>query len=545
MLAAVNEERLSRRKLEVRFPRAAIGECLRLAGLGPREIQTVAASTSDLAKTLTRAVPALKERFYRLRRREVVASRWIESQRTLKYWLAERRGNRFTARCSAALLRRELGRLGLTAPLRLYDHHLAHAAAAAAWSGSRPATILTVDGVGDGWSSTVSRWREDRLERLAATPARDSVGVFYEHVTHLLGWRELEDEGKVMALAEHAAGPAPAHGLEGVLAADGLHVRATVHGPALRRRLRAGRDAMTREWFARLAQSALEEVLGAWARQAVAATGLPRLVLAGGVASNVAANRLLRLEPTVESVEVFPHMGDGGLALGAAVCAAWEAGLRPRLDASDAHLAWGPSFDERTIEAALDGLRAERPPRLVESVVDRLEADAVVLWFQGAMEYGPRALGQRSVVARPDREALRDRLNGVLKRREWFQPFCPSLLERAARAALADYAGEAAGTMTMAYSVRPEFRGRLAGVVAPGGSCRPQIVRDDEAGAWGDLLRATEARLGLAALLNTSFNLHGEPLVCAPSEAVDVWRRSGADCLVIGPYLVDRAPSPA
>ena len=162
------------------------------------------------------------------------------------------------------------------------------------------------------------------------------------------------------------------------------------------------------------------------------------------------------------------------------------------------------------------------------------------MWFQGAMEYGPRALGHRSVLARPDRADLRDRLNLVLKRRVWYQPFCPSMLESEASRVLTDWTGGRNRAMTMAYKVADDYRGLLSGVISVDGTCRPHIVDDDDGGPFAEVLRLGGKQWNVAAVLNTSFNIHGEPLVCSPAEAVDVFLRSGADALAIGPFLVVR-----
>jgi carbamoyltransferase len=154
------------------------------------------------------------------------------------------------------------------------------------------------------------------------------------------------------------------------------------------------------------------------------------------------------------------------------------------------------------------------------------------------MEYGPRALGHRSVLARPDRPELRDRLNLALKRRVWYQPFCPSMLESEAPRVLADWTGPRNRSMTMAYEVASGFRQQLAGVMSVDGTCRPQFVPDSELSDFAELLRCARARWGVSAVLNTSLNIHGEPLVCSPAEAIDVFRRSGADALAIGRFLV-------
>jgi carbamoyltransferase len=294
------------------------------------------------------------------------------------------------------------------------------------------------------------------------------------------------------------------------------------------------------EQFAYLAQRTVEHVVVSLARDAMRLTGQRRLALAGGVVSNVKATRRVRLLPEVEDVFIFPHMGDGGLPLGAAVSASAASGETPRIDLTRLDL--GPAYDRSAVESSLRaaGLPADCAGNLPCRVAELLAEGKIVMWFEGAMEYGPRALGHRSVLARPDRVELRDRLNLVLKRRVWYQPFCPSMLESDASRLLADWTGGRNRSMTMAYQVADEYRGRLAGVMSVDGTCRPQIVGDDERGPFADLLRIARRHWEVGAVLNTSFNIHGEPLVCSPDEAVDVFLRSGADALAIGPFLVAR-----
>jgi carbamoyltransferase len=539
---AVNEERLTRRKLEIAFPDRSIDACLTHANVHPEQVDVVAATTSDPAKTLGRLWPGSKERYYAVRRRKTRPGPLSSLTRAFKYRMTEWAPGAMTTRVSTSLLRRRLAGRGLAqSDLRMIDHHEAHAAAAAWASGFPECAVLTIDGLGDGLSSTISRFAAGRLERIASSPARHSVGVFFEHVTHLLNMRELEDEGKVMALADYAAPIDDADNpLIGMLdVRDGV-VRTEWPGHALRAPLARVHWHCANEQFAYLAQRAVEHAVTALARDAVRLTGLPSLALAGGVVSNVKATRRVRLLPDVEDVYVFPHMGDGGLPLGAAIAAAADEGERLRIDLERLDL--GPLYEPLAIEAALRtaALPAARADDLPGRVADLLARERVVLWFQGGMEYGPRALGHRSVLARPDRPALRDRLNLVLKRRVWYQPFCPSLLESEAARVLADYRGGRNRAMTMAYLVADPFRDRLAGVTSVDGTCRPQFVPDDDPGPFASLLRAARQRWEIGAVLNTSFNIHGEPLVCSPAEAIDVYRRSGADALAIGPFLVER-----
>ena len=543
---AVNEERLTRRKLEVCFPTRSIEACLAHAHLAPSDVHIVAASTTDPAKTLGRWWPGSKERYYAVRRRRSRPGALAGLVRSVKYRVTEWPSGPVSRHLSRLALRRSLSACGLgSADLRLIDHHEAHAAGAAWASGTAPRAVLTIDGLGDGLSATISTWRDGRLSRVAASPARSSLGVFFEHVTSLLNMRELEDEGKVMALADYASPIDDADNplLDLIRVRDGV-LETAVPGHALRGRLAALHWQYANEQFAFLAQRVVERTMVALALDAVRLTGLPRLALAGGVVSNVKATRQIRLRPEVTDVYVMPHMGDGGLALGAAVAAAAEAGQDVRLDLSRLDL--GHGFECRAIDAALQSanlpLNAVAP--LATSVAERLEAGEIVMWFQGRMEYGPRALGQRSVLARPDRIDIRDRLNLVLKRRVWYQPFCPSMLVSEGARLLSDRTDDCNPNMTMAYEVNATARPHLVGVTSIDGTCRPQFVPDDDPGEFAAVLREARRRWGVGVVLNTSYNIHGEPLVCTPVEAVSVFLRSGADALAIGPYLVAR-PTPS
>lgn len=538
---ATNEERFTRRKLEVRFPAQSIAACLAAAGLEYADVTRVAMSTSDPAKTLGRLWPSSKERHYRVRRRLAPPGPMASLTRAVKYRMTEWAPGPVSRRISRVALARVLAahRLG-HAPLDIVDHHEAHAAAAAWASGFGHCAVITIDGLGDGLSSTISTFRDGRLTRVAASPARASLGVFFEHVTSLLNMRELEDEGKVMALADYAAPVADEDNplLSLIDVQDGV-IHTTRPGHALRGTLARLQWRYANEQFAFLAQRTVERVCVALARDAMRLTGASRIALAGGVASNVKATRQIRLLPDAEDVYVFPHMGDGGLPLGAAVASSARHGEPLALDLTALDL--GPAFDEASIERAVRaaGVAPMRPESLTSRVADLLAADRIVLWFQGGMEYGPRALGHRSVLARPDRQALRDRLNLVLKRRVWYQPFCPSLLESEGPRVLADWSGARNRSMTMAYQVAAPFREHLAGVTSIDGTCRPQLVPDAEGSLFAQLLHEAGRRWGVAAVLNTSMNIHGEPLVCTPAQALDVFLRSGADALAIGPYCLE------
>lgn len=539
--AAVNEERLTRRKLEVRFPHRAIGECLRLAGIAPAGVDRVACCTSDVAKTIGRVFPSSKEAYYQIRRRKSAPGFSAGLKKRCKYILTEWPGNGLTRSVSRMAIGHELKRHGLErTPVEIHDHHFCHAIAAARASGFARCLVLTVDGVGDGLSSTASIFADDCLRRLDSNSAAHSPGIFFEHVTNLLNMRELEDEGKVMALADYAS-PVDddRNPMLALVETGGGRIRFKQTGHALYSALKRIHWQYPNEQFAFMAQRTLERILVQFADQLVRKTGIRHIALAGGVASNVKAGRLIRLLPEVEELYVFPHMGDGGLAMGAALASAGS-GVPPGLLAGG--LGLGPAFSSEEMAAELTraGLRFRREPDIAAAAAGLIAAGRIVLWFQGRMEYGPRALGMRSILARPDEVAIRDRLNLLLKKRVWYQPFCPSLLESEARAAFADWKGRPSREMTMAYLVSPVWRPRLAGVTGVDGSCRPQIVPDESPDVFARLLHLLKQTTGCGAVLNTSFNIHGEPLVCKPEEAIDVFRRSGADALALGDCLTGR-----
>jgi carbamoyltransferase len=206
LVTAVNEERFTRRKLDIGFPSRAIAVCCELGGIRPEKVDVVACCTSDVAKTLGRVFPSTREAYYQLRRRKSKPGPLAQVRKRAKYWITEWPPNAATRALSLRVLRRSLARASLAgADLDLYDHHTCHAMAAGHASGFDRCVVLTIDGVGDGVSSTVSTYQGGRLTRIAETAAVHSPGVFFEHVTNLLNMRELEDEGKVMALADYAS----------------------------------------------------------------------------------------------------------------------------------------------------------------------------------------------------------------------------------------------------------------------------------------------------------------------------------------------------
>ena len=538
ILFAINEERLTRRKLEVCFPELAVRACLEAAGSDDAEIADIAISTSDFAKTLARVFPALKEEYYLIRRRKKPMKRATLLEKKLKYKLTEFPPSALSQKVSRYALNRHLERLGLkNYRLHLVDHHLCHAAAAAFCSGFDDALIITLDGLGDGRSGSFSHYRDGALTPIASLPACHSLGVFFEHVTNLMNMRELEDEGKVMALANYAYPIDDAQNpLLEMFHVEGLSLNCRFSSLRLYDELRKVLWLYPSEQFAYMAQRTLEVKVLELVRNAIQITGAQRVCLAGGLFSNVKVNRLIRLLPEVQGCFVFPHMGDGGLAMGAALVVNAQVNRINRMTLD--HLLLGPHYGDDQIEQALQvsGLSYRKSQDIVGDTAELITAGEIVFWFQGRMEFGPRALGARSILALPDSEAIKDTLNLRLKKRVWYQPFCPSMLAEEAPDVLSDYDGRPNPFMTMAYMVKADKRNLVRGVINVDGSCRPQMVSNDGS-LYRQLLEAIKHRTGRGILLNTSFNLHGEPLVCTPQDAVRTMRGTGNTYLAIGNFL--------
>ena len=560
---ALNEERLSGRKLDVGLPVRCLA-AMRAAAAGRRIAW--AATTSDPAKTLTRVFPSLKDNYYRLRRRLPPAGSLRGIKQRAKYSLTQLSTNAFFR----AWARRWFARALETTPDTVFvvDHHEAHAASAAFWpdwagaagspnpAAAADALIVTLYGIGDGESGSVWRWSESRgaLQKMLSIPGSASLGLFFEHVTNELQMRPLEDEGKVMALAAFAAAtPAQANPFLNWFAVTGDPTGL----PSLRCSIPPTRmaDAVARvvwstprEQVCRMAQQVLELVVPKFFSQLVEATGVARFGYAGGVASNIKVNRFVRTTPGVERLEICPAMGDGGLALGAAL-ATWLrlTGRRPR-PFSDFRLGIDHGDLGRDAEAVATavGAACQRPADLPAAVAERVAAGEIVMWAQGRMELGPRALGARSIVARDDSVTARDDLNLRLKRRVWYQPFCPTILLSEAPELLADYRDrrDANLHMTMGFLTTARGRAALAGAVGPDGSCRPQMVAADNADPWYRLLAGVKDRTGVGAVINTSLNVHGKPMSDGVTGIIEAWMESGVQHLALGSALLTKAGTP-
>jgi carbamoyltransferase len=424
------------------------------------------------------------------------------------------------------------------------DHHLAHAASAFLASPFDDAAVIALDGRGELATTTYWRGHGTCLDLVGRVDLPHSLGLLYEEVTAYLGFLRSSDEYKVMALASYGTPRYVAAFRDMVHVGDnGAYL---VSNPCLEERFGPPRDRggpLEQRHFdiARSLQLVLEESVIALARWVRLETHSPRLCLAGGVALNCVMNARLRDAGIFDDVWVQPAAGDAGTALGAAL---WvDARQRPsarryRME----HAFLGPSFSDEEIEAFLRW--SKLPYRRLDDIAGETAAllarDQVIGWFQGRMEFGPRALGGRSILASPIRVEMQARLNDI-KDREDFRPVAPVVLEKDAGEWFTG--ASVAPFMLFVFDVAADKVDRIPAVRHVDGTARVQTIRRDQQPLYYDLLCAFKERTGVPVLINTSFNTRGEPIVCTPRDAIESFWTSPLDALVIGSFLLQK-PTP-
>ena len=520
---AANEERFTKRKLEMKFPYNSIRAALDHAQIKPTDIENITYTTTEFTKTLERIYPRMKEKYYLFRRRKIPKPRFEGFMHNLKYSMT---GIGILPMCnsiSSSIISRQLKHMGFrNFKLRVVEHHTAHAATAAFTSGFKNSLVITLDGLGDGLSGSVSTFSNGKLERHISIPARDSLGIFFEQVTNTIGMRELEDEGKVMAMADYSYPfDFENNRLKDMFKVEGTIISAKYNARKQFAKLQSIGWQIPREQFSYMAQQLLENVVVKFVSNVVDRFGVSDVVLAGGLFSNIKANMKIRKLENVKHWYVFPHMGDGGIALGSALYTDYELNGNTKHDFS-AYL--GNEYDAETTMQVLKRDRSLETVREGHAEQARHAAELIsngnyVFWFQGRMEYGPRALGDRSILAPPDSENVKEKLNLYVKKREWFQPFAPSVLEEDL-GRVVEYDSKGYDRyMTMAYKVRDSAKDATKSVVNVDYSARPQAVGQENP-KYRELLDSMRRLTGYGLVLNTSFNLHGMPIVMTPEDAI-------------------------
>lgn len=540
LVAAISEERLNREKLWFGIPHRAIAEALKIAGLRIEEIDFIA--THGQAPSEPDRLPyEAKERDIRAAtglspgaRDEKIKALW--SRFSHESMVLGQRTPQYLAQIA------QLGR-----PMKVYGHHQSHAATAYYGSSYPEAMVLTADGWGEDASSTLWRCKGLTMERLARSNTFDSLGYFYGSVTKALDFIPHRHEGKVLGLAAYCDEPRSykqIRQLVDVLPKEGRFIGRLessaylprFENPELKRLI----AEFSREDIAAATQKTLEEVVTAL----VVAQGSAarHLCVAGGIFANVKLNHRLADLKNVEEIFVFPNMGDGGLGVGAAWLAHVEITRERPQPFRTAYLGHDPSDKEIAEAVAQSGLTHRRETNVAEAIAELLAKDVVVARCTGAMEFGPRALGHRSILYHAKDATVNNWLNERLNRSE-FMPFAPATLAEEAPRFYRNLeaSGAAAAYMTVTCDCTAEMRSQAPAAVHVDGTARPQLVSATGNPDFHAILSGYRARTGLCSVINTSFNMHEEPIVCTAEDAVRAFRASGIGVLALGDFIVQSA----
>jgi carbamoyltransferase len=535
LLFAVAEERLSRVKHDARFPHLAVEACLKFAGVTAVEVDEVcfgwqrpgALFRHDLWCYTTGQLP--------LTYLNILNS----TRHFLSMWHQESGAKVFARKYRPVKAR-----------MRFVDHHLAHAISAYGFSGFDDSAIVIMDGRGAWEATSIWHGHDGKIEHVLTIPFPNSLGSFYSAFTDYLGFAPNSDEWKVMGLAPYGK---PGVNLDAFIDPEATPYRvhskrlnngktrsasgiAEVLGPP-----RAAESEIDdrHKNIAYAVQDYCERAMMSVVRMALAKTKSSNLCLAGGVALNSKANGKILASGIVEKIFVQPAASDDGVALGAALAPYLDRGGRLPNRAMR-HSYFGPAFDDEVIETALKTykLRYSRMNDPATKGAELLAQGKILGWFQGRMEFGPRALGSRSILADPRDPEMTAKVNNAVKFREWWRPFAPSMKKETA----GDFVESATDSpfMILTAQVRAEKRTVIPAVTHVDGSARPQTVEREVNPLYWRLIDEFDKRTGVPVVMNTSFNLRGEAIVHTPTDAVRTFFSSGMDALLIGSFLVEK-----
>jgi len=534
LLFAVAEERISRVKHDARFPQLAIQACLDFAKVTAAQIDEVCFGWQPAGPVYRQDLKLYASGQWPVSYLNVLNS----SRHFVSMWHQE----------SGAVPYRRIFGEG-KARFRYVDHHLAHALSAYAYSGLDESAVVVMDGRGAWEATSIWHGHGGRIDHVLTLNWPDSLGLFYAQFTGFLGFVPNSDEWKVMGLAPYGQpgvdlrsyinpSDAPYRVFTRSLIGDGVgygHFAERLGEP----RVAESDISDHHKNVAYAVQDACEMAMMSVVKLALAKTKCRNLCLAGGVALNSKANGKIVASGLVDKIFVQPAASDDGVALGAA--------LAPYLDANGRlpnkamrHGYWGPSFDDEAIEKALltYKIRHTKLSNPATAAAQLLSDGKILGWFQGRMEFGPRALGSRSIIADPRDSEMNAKVNSAVKFREWWRPFAPSFKKEAAP----EYLESAYDSpfMILTAQVRPEKRSVIPSVTHVDGSARPQTVEREINPLYYQLIDEFGRITGVPVIMNTSFNLRGEAIVHTPTDALRTFFSSGMDALVIGSFLVEK-----
>lgn len=579
VVCAIAEERLSRIKMHSGFPYKAIAEIFRLHDIGPDDVDSVVYAFADwqeetrlideaLAEHLRQekanpctdiasemstlpiqpnrqyAIPGLEESALYVQKNPLhkFAYRVLSTRAWVSAYFTRRQLGRWRNTASnehkkwSVELAEGLKHFGLEKKLERVDHHLTHAANAYLTSGFDEALIVTLDGYGSGLGGSVSLGKDGKIERLHSLPYPTSLGEFYERVTSSLGFQPGRHEGKIVGLAAYESPDVLFDTVRTFFEGEGKTLRyRQPHNFALSRHLAA---QFAKPTVAAAYQKVLEVVAQEYIRPFIKSTGVANVVLSGGVVANVKANQRIFEIDGVEQIFIHPNMGDGGCSVGAALVVADASSPLPRERIEDVY--WGQEFNDEDIEKVLkqSGIDYHRSDDVDLETASLLAQGHIVARFAGRMEYGPRSLGNRSILYHAKDPEVNLWLNTQLNRTE-FMPFAPATLYEERNTCYLNITGaeHAASFMTITFDCTELMKKQSPAAVHVDGTARPQLVSAKSNPGFHKVLTEYYRLTGSPSVINTSFNMHEEPIVCSPADAVRAFRLGKLPYLAIGSYI--------
>jgi carbamoyltransferase len=539
LVASIEEERISRIKMDNAYPHQAIAEALAIAGISPEQVDVVAlAGLSRLDQKPF--VDTLFRHIAKVGRHEPEIKRF--------YW--QQQLSRITR-----LFKKRQKPEGVLAqkPSQTVEHHLAHAASAyyASPFADERVAVITLDGVGDFSWGSVWIGEHGQLQKVDYLPYINSIGLLYSAITIYLGFKATRHEGKVLGLAAFG-NPEPL--LSRLLEHTNRHDWHELFDPRLARialkfanevgqsALKELCDDLSKEDIAAGIQAYTELLICDWIQAQAQHLQVSKLALAGGVFANVKLNQRLLALPEIDNIYIHPNMGDGGLATGAAyeVYSRLQNGLIPKLQS---HVYLGTDINRDNALAALEksGLRYTEPENLPHVVAHLLAVGKVVARAAGKMEYGPRALGNRTVMAGCQDKSINQWLNQKFDRTE-FMPFAPVIIEEQAQAYFPDWRADhvAARFMTLTYDASELAQKNIPAAIHVDNTARPQVIRREDNPDYYDIIQDYYQTTGVASVINTSFNMHEEPIVRTAEEAILAFQAAQLDALILDSFLIEQ-----
>lgn len=534
LVYAVNEERFSRIKRHKGFPHKAIEWVLTKAGLKAEDIDIYAIAKADTKTEMHSYISALKERM-RIGNKASLKHKLLDNViwfgRNVPEHLKETL--HLNNEIMAWFKRNEIPREKI---IRIPHHH-AHASCAYYYSGNDTALVVTCDGQGQGVTATISEARNGKITQISKCMLPNSMGNFYGMVTKVCGFKPNRHEGKITGLAGYGKEIVELRKFVNSLieCKDGVIIGHAIYGNYFKTKKlfkKYGRENISYAFQKRLEEVVTEYVSYYWKSRKY----LKYIALAGGVFANVRLNQRIKELEDVKGIFIFPHMADGGISVGAAASVAKD---MPIVRLKDVYL--GPEYSDEEIREVLDELKYvyKKPKNLAKEIAELLADGKVIARFDGRMEFGPRALGNRTIMYHTKDPSVNDWLNKNLRRSE-FMPFAPVTLKEQAEKCYVDFSVSeyASEFMTITLDCTEWMKSKSPAVVHVDGTARPQTITRDINPGYYDIVNEYYKITGIPTLVNTSFNIHEEPIVCSPADAIRSFKQGNLDCLAIGKYLV-------